>query len=139
MKNFDLKQTDLSAITVELIKKVIETCLSKGHNDFAPLGCGGDDFMLYGESRRREISLRLHSGDVKLLVTDNAGNFLFYGGFDSSHLPISFIAEKYHEIIQNVKYLLDNTSTKSNVSQSDKEEMFKRQEFLDPFMAVARF
>lgn len=126
MKNIDFFQTRVDEISIELITKVIENSLSEGHNSFAPLGCSGDDFMLFGESRRKEISLRLHSGDVKLLITDNAGNFLFYGGFDSALLPISFIAKQYYDIIQNVKYLLDNTSTKSSITQSEKEQMFKQ-------------
>lgn len=134
MTNLDYKQTDLDNVTVDLITKVIEQSLTGGHNSFAPLGCNGDDFMLFGESRRREISLRLHSGDVKMLMTDNCGSFLFYGGFDNLLLPISFIAKQYFEIIQNVKHLLDNTDSKSKLSESDKEEMIKRQCLLHPFL-----
>ncbi len=135
MKNNNYKKTNLNDITIELIRQVIDHSYSTGHNNFAPLGCSGDDFMLYGEPRRKEISLRLHSGDVKLLVTDNAGAFLFYGGFDTSLLPVSFIAEQYYQIIQNVKYLLDNTTTKSSVTELDKEEMFKRRVLLDPILS----
>lgn len=134
MKNLDYKQNDLNNVTVDLITNVIEQSLTGSHNSFAPLGCSGDDFMLYGESRRREISLRLHSGDVKMLITDNCGSFLFYGGFDSQLLPISFIAKQYFEIIQNVKHLLNNTESKSNLTESDKEEMFKRHVFLEPLL-----
>jgi hypothetical protein len=115
----------VSDVTVNLLNEVIKYAYEGGHNSHAPLGCSGDTFILYGESRRREISLRLHSGDVKLLITDNCGGFLFYGGFDTKLLPMSFIAEQYYLIIQNVKYLLDNTSTKSSITQHDKEEMFR--------------
>lgn len=115
----------LSDISIELIREVIEYAYSQGHNSHAPLGCSGDDFILYGTSRRKEISLRLHSGDVKLLITDNIGSFLFNGGFDTSLLPISFIANQYYGIIQNVKYLLDNTSRKSSITEIDKDKMFK--------------
>ena len=134
MRNLDCKQEDLNNITIDLITKVMEQSLAAGHNSFAALGCSGDDFMLYGESRRREISLSMHSGDVKMLITDNCGSFLFYGGFDNLLLPISFIAKQYFEIIQNVKHLLDNTDSKSNLSESDKEEMTKRKCLLHPFM-----
>jgi hypothetical protein len=134
MTNLEFKQNDLASITVDLIAQVMQQSLNAGHNSFAALGCNGDDFLLYGESRRREISLRLHSGDVKLLVTDNCGSFLFHGGFDNLLLPISFIAKQYFEIIENVKHLLDNTDPKSNLSESDKEEMIKRQCSLHPFL-----
>lgn len=134
MRNFDFRQTNLNEITIELITKVIDNSLSKGHNSFGMLGCGGDDFMLYGESRRKEISLRLHSGDVKLLITDNVGSFLFYGGYDISLLPISFIANQYFEIIQSVKYLLNNTTINSKITDSDKEEMFKRRILFEPML-----
>ena len=63
---------------------------------------------------------------MKLLVTDNIGNFLFYGGFDTSLLPISFIGKQYFDIIQNVKHLLENTSNKSSITEYDKEQMFQR-------------
>lgn len=131
MRNDKFIQSDFSSISTKLIREVIEFSLSEGHNSFAPLGCGGDDFMLFGESRRKEISLRLHSGDVKLLITDSAGGFLFYGGFDSSNLPISFIAKQYYGIIQNVKYLLDNTNKKASITEDDKEKMFDRFVLLD--------
>jgi hypothetical protein len=121
-------------ITVNLLKKAITHAYSEGHNSHAPLGCSGDDFILFGISRRMEISLRLHSGDVKLLVTDNIGNFLFYGGFDTSLLPISFIAQQYYDIIQNVKHLLSNTSKQSSITEHDKEQMFKQKMLLYPIL-----
>lgn len=124
MNNKFLKN-DTKKITVALLKRVINHAYTLGHNNHAPLGCSGETFILYGVSRRQEISLRLHSGDVKILITDNAGGFLFHGGFDTSLLPISFIAEEYHSIIKKVKYLLDNTSTKQSITQKEKEDMFK--------------
>ena len=123
--NTKFLKTDLKDVTIELLNEVIAYAYTDGHKTHAPLGCSGDDFILYGESRRREVSLRLHSGDVKLLITDNIGNFLFYGGFDTSLLPISFIGKQYFDVIQNVKYLLDNISEKSSITEYDKEQMFK--------------
>lgn len=124
-----LKQ-ELNDISIELLSEAIQYIYLEGHSNYAPLGCSGADFILYGLPRRREISLTLHSGDVKLLVTNNIGSFLFYGGFDTSLLPISFIATEYYNIIQNVKHLLDNTSRNSSVTEYDKEQMFIRgQEF----------
>lgn len=116
-------QNKVSDISEELITDVIKISKGEGHKSHAPLGCSGDTFILYGESRRREISLRLHSGDVKMLITDNAGGFLFYGGYDLALLPVKFIAKEYHRIIQNVEYLLDNTSTGSSITEEDKEKM----------------
>lgn len=130
-----LKQ-NLDELTIEFLKYVIEFSYSQGHNSYAPYGCSGDDFLLYGESRKREISLRLHSGDVKLLVTDRVGNFLFYGGFDTSFLPITFISEQYFNIIQNVQYLLDNTSKKASITDEDKEKMFSNRKLLHHLSSI---
>ncbi len=132
--NTKFLKTDLKDVTIELLNEVIAYAYTDGHKTYAPLGCSGDDFILYGESRRREISLRLHSGDVKLLVTDNIGNFLFYGGFDTSLLPISFIGKQYFDVIQNVKHLLDNTSKKSSITEYDKEQMFQRKMMFSSLM-----
>lgn len=117
-------QKHVSDITVELLTTAIKHAYSEGHDSYAPLGCGGDDYILYGTSRRMEISVRLHSGDVKLLVCDNIGQFLFYGGYDTSLLPISFIAEQYFAVIQNVGYLLENTIKSTSITEEDKEAMF---------------
>lgn len=129
MNTMFLKST-LEEITLDLLLEVIEYSYTGGHTSFAPLGCSGPDYILFGESRRKEISLRLHSGTVKLLITDNCGGFLFYGGFDTSLLPIQFIAEQYFSFIQNVKHLLENTSRKPSISESDKSEMFKSRHLL---------
>lgn len=135
MNNKFLK-SELSEITLELLSEVITYAYSQGHKSYAALGCSGDDFLLYGESRRREISLRLHSGDVKLLVTDNIGNFLFNGGFDTSLLPVSFIANQYYYIIQNVKYLLDNTTRNPAITEEDKYEMLQRKQILKSLFII---
>lgn len=118
-------QNKVSDISEELIIDVIKMSRGEGHKQHAPLGCSGDTFILFGKSRRREISLRLHSGDVKMLMTDNAGGFLFHGGYDLALLPVNFIAKEYYRIIQNLEYLLDNTSVVSFITEEDKEKMNK--------------
>ncbi len=123
--NSTFRKNEVSEITIELLEKVIKHSYKIGHKNHAPLGCSGDTFLLYGKSREKEISLRLHSGDVKLLITDAVGSFLFYGGYDYSLLPASFIAEQYYNVIQNVKQLLDNTEKSKSITQKDKEKMFK--------------
>jgi hypothetical protein len=123
--NTEYLKIEFEEITVEHIQKVIEFAYTGGHTSHAPLGCRGIDYLLFGNPRRKEISLTLHSGDVKLLVTDNCGGFLFYGGFDTSLLPISFIAEQYFNIIQNVKYLLENHLLGKGVSEFDKQKMYE--------------
>jgi len=123
--NTKFLKENIDGVTIELLKEAISFAYNQGHISHAPLGCSGDDYILYGKSRRQEISVRLHSVDVKLLVTDNAGNFLFHGGYDTSLLPISFISEQYYSFIQNVKHLLENTSTKKSITEHDKEEMLK--------------
>jgi hypothetical protein len=123
--NTEFLKHDIEDISILLIKQVFERAYNAGHSSYAPLGCSGDDYFLYGTSRRKEISLRLHSGDVKMLITDNCGQFLFYGGFDASLLPISFICEQYFNIIQNVRHLLDNEKRNERITEEDKEAMFK--------------
>jgi hypothetical protein len=123
--NIKFIQKYVSDISEKLISDVIKAAKGEGHNNHAPLGCAGVTFILYGESRRKEISLRLHNGDAKLLVTDSAGGFLFSGGYDLSLLPINFIATEYYKVINNVEYLLSNTSTDSRVTEADKHLMYK--------------
>lgn len=123
-------QTEVGKITIELLNEVITDVFNEGHNSHAPLGCSGDTYILYGTSRRMEISLRLHSGDVKMLITDNIGAFIFYGGYDTSLLPISFIAQQYLSIIKNVEFLLVNTRKSKSITKKDREEMFKSKSIL---------
>lgn len=127
-------QNRVDKVTIKLLKEVIDYAYNQGHNSYAPLGCSGDDFILYGKPRRKEISLRLHSGDVKLLVTDNRGGFLFYGGFDSSLLPFSFIAKQYYDIIKNVSHLLKNTDSISKITEIDKKKMFNQHKLFSKLM-----
>lgn len=99
-------QNNIEDITVDVLKSAIEEAYAAGHNTFAPLGRGGDSYLLHGTSRRMEVSVRLHSGDVKLLITNFRGSFLFYGFYNTECFSVSFIAEEYYKILQQVKYLI---------------------------------
>jgi hypothetical protein len=68
-------KSNIDDISIKLLEEVIEHAYTAGHSSFAPLGCSGDDFILFGLPRRKEITIKLHSGTVKLLVTDNCGQF----------------------------------------------------------------
>ena len=129
--NIKYKKDSIEDITVDVFQQAIEDAYMAGHRSFAPLGCSGDDYHLHNydnQPRRGEVSIRLHSGDVKLLITDVAGNFLFYGSYDTGLLPISFIAKEYHRILQNVKHLIPNTKESISISESDKEKMYEQKE-----------
>jgi hypothetical protein len=119
-------KSNIDDISIKLLEEVIEHAYTAGHSSFAPLGCSGDDFILFGLPRRKEITIKLHSGTVKLLVTDNCGQFLFHGGFCNALLPTSFIAQQYFAVIQNVKHLIDNEERdNSSISEADKEKMYE--------------
>lgn len=133
MSNTLHQQSTVEDITIDIMKQAIETAYTAGHSSFAPLGCSGEDYILHwfdNSQRRGEVSVRLHSGDVKLLITDIAGNFLFNGGYDIGLLPISVIAKEYYHILQNVKHLITNTKRSEGISESDKEKMFKQKKKL---------
>jgi len=106
-KNKELYKQSLDEINLETFKEAIFLAYRDGITTTAPLGFSGDDVVLYGTHqsdpwRTSVITIRNHSHDAKLLITDTKGNFLFYGGFDIN-LGVEFIAQKYLEIFEELK------------------------------------
>ena len=63
MYNYEFKQDNLSGITKELIREVINAAYGVGITLVAPLGTGSDDFILHGNpapGRFELVSIRIH-------------------------------------------------------------------------------
>ena len=104
--NTELRTKKLNKITYELFQKAIFLSYRDGITTMAPLGFSGDDIVIYGESgeggRKSIVSIRNYCGSAELLITDNKGNFLFYGRYDI-RLGIEFLCKQYFKIFQLVK------------------------------------
>lgn len=107
--NNEIKKRRINEVTRELFAEAVRLCFRDGIKERAPLGYRGDTIMLFGESRRSEVSVFNHSGDAKMLITDSAGRFLFYGGF---HLGfgVDFIANHYYNIFCLVEQNIEGTA-----------------------------
>lgn len=109
MSNKELHQESIDNVNLSLIEKAIFVAYREGVTSVAPLGYGGETILLYGKNepkRVSQISIRNHSGDAKLLITDSKGSFIFYGGFDID-LGVDFVANAYMGIINSVKDKID--------------------------------
>jgi hypothetical protein len=96
------KKSSLDEITLNDFQEAVFKCFSGGITSIAPLGYSGEDVYLFGTSRRSEVSIRMHSGDAKMLITDTEGAFIFYGGFDID-FGVEFVSEQYWQIFNKVK------------------------------------
>jgi hypothetical protein len=131
MDNTKFRVKEVDQITVELLKAVIAEAHIAGHSSFAPLGCSGQTYIIHqleGEHksiRSSQISLRKHSGNVELLITNKQGVFLFHGKYDTELYGFEFIANEYFRMLQNVKQHIFSDYNKSKYSEADLEEMAK--------------
>jgi len=91
----DLLQDSLSRITPRLIEEAAFLAFYGGIEHRAPLGHSGPTIFLYGASRVSQVSLRNHSGNIEMLITDTKGNFLFYGKLHAG-LPLETIGAHFH-------------------------------------------
>jgi hypothetical protein len=97
--NNQFLQKKLKNVTHTLMLQAIQYAQDEGVSIHAPLGSSGDTFMLYGEPRSREVSLRLYNGNVELLVTNDIGEFLFYGRFNNDIVDDLILAIRYSSIL----------------------------------------
>lgn len=113
-KNETLKKTNKFDISISDFEKAISLALRIGITSNAPLGCSGDDIIIYNESgtvsRCNQISVRQHNNMMELLITSKEGSFLFYGKYSNS-FNITYIACKFYEIYNDIVKLnvLDKT------------------------------
>lgn len=102
MNNFSLVKSDIDSVTLDSFKEAIYTAYKGGITSVAPLGFSGDTIFIFGGSRKCEVSIRNYGNDAELLITDPAGNFLFYGRYHIS-LGIDFVCDQYYNIFLLVK------------------------------------
>lgn len=103
-------QKKLKNVTHTLMMQVFEHARNEGMKNVAPLGSSGDTFMLYGEPRNRQVSLRLYCEDMELLVTNDVGEFLFYGRFKNKVVSDLILGMRYASIVDLVSKHM-NTQT----------------------------
>lgn len=119
MSNKELLQGSLSGISRELIEKAIRVAYRDGIVSSAPLGYSGATIMLYGinEPRRKsQVSIRNHSGNAEMLITDIEGTFLFHGKFHIG-LGVEWIANHYYNIFCLIEEHIETLApTKSRIA-----------------------
>ncbi len=96
---------NIDEITIKDFQDAIELALSGGHNSIAPLGMSGDTILIHGTNKPKkyqQVSIRLYGGDPELLITNNDGEFLFYGQLDI-RLGKRVVAKQWFKIFQLVK------------------------------------
>lgn len=107
MENKEIEKEDISEITKETFKEAIYLAYRDGITSKAPLGFSGDTIIIHGDknettSRVSQVSVRNYCGDAELLITDQVGNFLFYGRFRID-LGVEYVVEQYWNIFNLVK------------------------------------
>ena len=124
--NYAFVKENLESITLEDFKTVMAICLKSGINHIAPLGCSGDDFALYGRfipssetkdgnwKRESMVSIRNYCGTPELLISDKAGNTLFYGKF--YHMDFEDMSKEYYRVFTMLK---DKIGRKNNFKKLD--------------------
>lgn len=128
MYNTELKKISLKDVTKDTFRDAIFCAYRDGITSVAPLGYSGDDFVLFGKfnyhskpSRVSLVTVRNHSGNAELLITDKMGKFLFYGKF-SIDLGVEFVANQFYKIFLTVKdqilQTLESVSDFKNIKYS---------------------
>lgn len=108
MDNHTLQVKYLKGITPQLFKEAIELARDGGIASVAPLGYAGETIILHeaknkgGHSRSEEVSIRMHSGDVGLLITDKCGRFLFHGSYHIG-MGVDFLVREYYRAYRKVR------------------------------------
>ncbi len=118
MKTNEIKKESLAKITKKTFKDAVFMAYKGGITSLAPLGFSGDTIILHGSeteknSRVSQVSIRNYSGDAELLITDAAGNFLFYGRFRVD-LGLDFLVEQYWQIFKHLKPKIKSTVERSS-------------------------
>lgn len=117
--NTEIRKDKLSSIRRKDFKEAIYLCYRDGITSRAPLGFSGDSILLFGDprggtkngytTRKSVVSIRNHCRDAELLITDQEGNFLFYGGFDIN-LGVDFVLNQYWAIFKKVRHMIEDVT-----------------------------
>lgn len=108
---FDYKKENLDDITLDYMKEMAVRTMSAGITRYAILGCRGDTFFLFGESRKSEVSFRNYCGFLEILITDLKGNFIIYNKLNG--LSFNELIEEYYRQFLVVKDLIEIERTKT--------------------------
>lgn len=146
MHNYAFVKENLNDITLDYFKMVAITCMNSGINHICPLGCSGDNFMLYGKFIKAEesedgnwhresmVSLRNYFGILEMLVTDKKGRFLVYSKVDG--MSVDEVIEELFREFCNVKHLV-NKETKETfkdvLKESDNVELSEGFKILEAY------
>lgn len=104
-KIYAYKKDSLDDITLDYMKEMAIITMNSGINNFAIVGCSGDTYYLYGESRRAEVSFRNYCGTLELLITDLNGRFIIYNKLDG--LSFDDLINEYYKQFLVVKHLIE--------------------------------
>lgn len=116
--NKQLLQPSLDGISKQLFADAISLCFRDGITSRALLGFSGDTILLHGSEeggRKSVVSIRNYCDSPELLITDSAGNFLFYGRYHVKY-GHARIAAMYWGIFNMVKDEILTVMRKKEVS-----------------------
>lgn len=137
----EIRVSYLDAVTPDLFREAILLAYSGGITSIAPLGRSGDTIILYDApkgkkypdgnivTRPSQISVRNYCGDAELLITDEMGNFLFYGRYHIN-LGFDFVVDEYYRIFEKVKdRILGDLKERNNITSVISENAQKTEGF----------
>jgi hypothetical protein len=102
---FEYKKDNLDDITLDYMKEMAIIVMNSGIKHFAIVGCSGDTYFLYGESRKAQVSFRNYFGTLELLITDLNGRFITYNKLDG--LSFDDLINEYYRQFLTVKHLIN--------------------------------
>ena len=114
---FNYKKYNLDDITLDYMKEMAIRAMTSGITEFAVIGCSGDTYYLYGESRKSQISFRNYSGVLEMLITDLTGEFIIYNKLNG--LSFDKLVEEYYRQFLTVKHLIN-----TEIDQTFKDSWF---------------
>lgn len=116
-ENYAFLKENINDIKLDDFKTAMAVCLKAGVNHIAPLGCSGDTFYLHGKfipsaetkdgywKRQSVVTIRNYCGSPELLISDKAGNTLYYGKY--YHMEFNNMAEEYFRVFSMLKDKVD--------------------------------
>lgn len=108
---YEYRKDNLDNITLEYMKDMAIMTMNSGINNFAIIGCSGDTYYLYGESRKAQVSFRNYCGGLEMLITDLDGNFITYNKLDG--LSFDDLINEYHRQFLVVRHLIETKVNKT--------------------------
>jgi len=116
MYNYSFAKQTLDEITIEHMKMAASATMISEITTIAPLGCSGDDYVLFGRfidtnesedgnwHRESLVSFRNYCGRLEMFIADTSGNCIIYTKFDG--LEFNALIEEYYRQFCLVKPLI---------------------------------